>query len=142
MLYFAYGSNLNHEQMQERCKDSQYIKFFFLDDYKLFFCAFSSGYGVANIVKKLGSNVPGCIWEISERDEKALDYYERFPKKYSKDFFKLDGEKVMFYIIKKKFSIQLPIKQYSDLIFQGYKDCNLDREYLRKRIRDHKIEKQ
>ena len=26
MLYFAYGSNLNHFQMKRRCKDSIYIK--------------------------------------------------------------------------------------------------------------------
>ena len=26
MLYFAYGSNLNHFQMKSRCKDSKYIK--------------------------------------------------------------------------------------------------------------------
>ena len=25
MLYFAYGSNLSHEQMKERCKNSKYI---------------------------------------------------------------------------------------------------------------------
>ena len=26
MLYFAYGSNLNHFQMKRRCKDSKFIK--------------------------------------------------------------------------------------------------------------------
>ena len=26
MLYFAYGSNLNHFQMKKRCKDSKFIK--------------------------------------------------------------------------------------------------------------------
>ena len=26
MLYFAYGSNLNHFQMKRRCKDSIFIK--------------------------------------------------------------------------------------------------------------------
>ena len=26
MLYFAYGSNLNHFQMKRRCKDSKYLK--------------------------------------------------------------------------------------------------------------------
>ena len=26
MLYFAYGSNLNHFQMKNRCKDSKFIK--------------------------------------------------------------------------------------------------------------------
>ena len=52
MLYFAYGSNLNHKQMHIRCKDSRYIKSAFLEDYKLSFCAASKDYGVANIVKK------------------------------------------------------------------------------------------
>ena len=52
MLYFAYGSNLNHEQMQRRCRDSEYIKNFVLEGYKLSFCAVSRSYGVANIIKK------------------------------------------------------------------------------------------
>ena len=30
MLYFAYGSNLNHKQMAQRCKDSSFIKKFTL----------------------------------------------------------------------------------------------------------------
>ena len=38
MLYFAYGSNLNHNQMKNiRCFGSKYIKSFFLKDYKLIF---------------------------------------------------------------------------------------------------------
>ena len=116
MLYFAYGSNLNHEQMQERCKDSKYIKNFFLEGYKLSFCAVSSSYGVANIVKKSGSKVPGGVWEISINDEKELDYYEGFPMNYTKVFFKLNGEKVMFYIMKKQYSFKPPLRQYVDII--------------------------
>ena len=34
MLYFAYGSNLNHFQMKRRCKDSIYIKNYNLKDFK------------------------------------------------------------------------------------------------------------
>ena len=72
MLYFAYGSNLNHYQMQERCKDCKYIKNTFLEGYKLSFCAVSRSYGVANVVKKTGSKVPGGLWKISSEDEKIL----------------------------------------------------------------------
>ena len=140
MLYFAYGSNLNHEQMQERCKDSKYIKNVFLEGYKLSFCAISRSYGVANIVKKSGSKVPGGIWEISINDEKELDYYEGFPMKYTKYFFKLNGEKVMFYIMKRQHSFKPPLRQYVDIINQGYQDCNLDREYLKKRLKHYNIE--
>ena len=84
MLYFAYGSNLNHYQMQERCRDCKYIKNIFLEGYKLSFCAVSRSYGVANVVKKIGSKVPGGLWEISPEDEKILDDYEGYPSLYTK----------------------------------------------------------
>ena len=49
MLYFAYGSNLNHFQMKRRCKDSKYIKKIFLKNFKL---TFRSKYRAADIEKK------------------------------------------------------------------------------------------
>ena len=49
MLYFAYGSNLNHFQMKRRCKDSVFIKKFELKGYKL---NFRSKYRAADIEKK------------------------------------------------------------------------------------------
>ena len=140
MLYFAYGSNLNHERMQSRCRDSKYIKNIFLEGYKLSFCAVSRSYGVANIVKKTGSKVPGGLWEVSESDEKELDIYEGYPTLYTKDSFNLNGEKVMFYIMKRRYSFKPPLRQYVDIINQGYKDCNLDREYLKKRLTHYNIE--
>jgi len=140
MLYFAYGSNLNHLQMKQRCKDSKYIKNFFFPNYKLFFCTINRNYGTANIVKKLDSKVPGGVWKISANDEKELDYYERFPIKYTKDFFTLNGEKIMFYIIKRQYSFKPPQRWYVDIINQGYKDCKIDREYLRKRLRHYNID--
>ena len=140
MLYFAYGSNLCHEQMKERCKDSKYIKNFFLEGYELFFCSINRNYGAANIVKKQDSKIPGGIWEISISDEKELDYYEGFPIKYTKDFFALNGDKIMFYIIKGQYSFKPPQRWYVDIINQGYKDCKIDRGYLIKRLRDYNID--
>ena len=55
MLYFAYGSNLNHHQMKKiRCFGSKYIKSFFLKDYKLIFSHpnESNKFGYGNIIKK------------------------------------------------------------------------------------------
>ena len=53
MLYFAYGSNLNHRQMEYRCKGSKYIKSYILKGYKLCFShkTENSVYGHANIIK-------------------------------------------------------------------------------------------
>ena len=49
MLYFAYGSNLNHFQMKRRCKDSIFLKRYELKGYKL---NFRSKYRAADIEKK------------------------------------------------------------------------------------------
>ena len=128
ILYFAYGSNLNHYQMKNiRCFGSRYLKAFFLKDYKLIFCHpnKSNKFGYANIIKKEGSNVAGAIWEITKEHEKILDNYEQFPNIYNKEHFYLDGKKIMFYIMKEYF-IKDPPKSYTDVINDGYKDCNID----------------
>ena len=134
MLYFAYGSNLNHHQMKNiRCVGSKYLKTIFLKDYKLSFCHPKklNKYGYANIVKKKGSQVPGAIWEITKKHEKLLDNYEEFPKSYQKKYFYLNGKKIMFYIMN-NFFIKRPPKSYINTIKEGYKNCNIDIKYINK----------
>ena len=134
MLYFAYGSNLNHHQMKNiRCVGSKYLKTIFLKDYKLSFCHPNklNKYGYANIVKKKGSKIPGAIWKITKKHEKILDHYEEFPKSYQKKYFYLNGEKIMFYIMRKYF-IKKPPKSYINTIKEGYQDCNIDIKYSNK----------
>ena len=134
MLYFAYGSNLNHHQMKNiRCVGSKYLKTIFLNDYKLSFCHSNklNKYGYANIVKKKGSKIPGAIWKITKKHEKILDHYEEFPKSYQKKYFYLNGKKIMFYIMNKCF-IKKPPKSYINTIKEGYKDCNIDAKYANK----------
>ena len=131
MLYFAYGSNLNHRQMKNiRCVGSKYLKTILLKDYKLSFCHPNklNKYGYANIVKKKGSKIPGAIWKITKKHEKILDHYEEFPKSYQKKYFYLNGEKIMFYIMRKYF-IKKPPKSYINTIKEGYQDCNIDIKY-------------
>ena len=134
MLYFAYGSNLNHHQMKNiRCVGSKYLKTIFLKDYKLSFCHPKklNKYGYANIVKKKGSQVPGAIWEITKKHEKLLDNYEEFPNSYQKKYFYLNGKKIMFYIMNRYF-IKQPPKSYINTIKEGYKNCNIDLKYTKK----------
>ena len=64
ILYFAYGSNLNHYQMKNiRCFGSRYLITHFLKDYKLIFCHPNklNKFGYANIIKKKGSKVSGAV---------------------------------------------------------------------------------
>ncbi len=128
MLYFAYGSNLNHHQMKNiRCFGSKYIKSFFLKDYKLIFSHPNklNKFGYGNIMKKKGSKVAGAIWDITKEHEKILDTYEQFPSIYKKEYFYLEKKRIMFYIMKEYF-IKNPPKSYIDVINEGYKDCNID----------------
>ena len=67
-----------------------------------------------------------------------LDLYEEFPKAYRKDYFYLNGEKVMFYIMD-TCSFKNPSKRYVNIIKKGYEDCNLELDYLKKRLTYYKI---
>ena len=128
MLYFAYGSNLNHHQMKNiRCFGSKYLKSFYLKNYKMIFSHPNklNKFGYANIIKRKGSKVPGAIWEITKNHEKILDNYEQFPNIYHKEYFYLEGKKIMFYIMNKYF-VKNPPKVYVDTINKGYEDCNID----------------
>ena len=58
MLYFAYGSNLSHENMKKRCKDSYFIKPINLKGYSL---TFRGKCGAADIEKKKKFNSFRCL---------------------------------------------------------------------------------
>ena len=126
MLYFAYGSNLNHFQMKRRCKDSKFIKKINLKGYTL---NFRSKYRAADIEKKNNSVVPGGLYEISKSDEKKLDIYEDYPILYKKMYFKYYNNTVMTYIMPKKTIFRYPTERYLNVVKQGYKDCKLAVSY-------------
>ena len=127
MIYFAYGSNLNHFQMKRRCKDSVFLKKINLNDFKL---TFRSKYRAADIEAKKNSIVPGALFEISKSDEKKLDIYEDYPVLYKKYYFTFYGKKVMTYTMVKKTSFRFPTERYLNVVKKGYKDCNLDIKYI------------
>ena len=128
MLYFAYGSNLNHFQMKRRCKDSIFIKKINLKDFRL---TFRSKYRAADIEFKKNSIVPGGLFEISKSDEKKLDVYEDFPVLYKKLYFSYYNKKVMTYIMVNKTEFRYPTERYLNVVKRGYKDCKLDMKYLK-----------
>tara|TARA_A100001234_G_scaffold219792_1_gene231337 strand:- start:564 stop:965 length:402 start_codon:yes stop_codon:yes gene_type:complete len=131
MLYFAYGSNLNHFQMKRRCKDSLFLKKMNLKDFKL---TFRSKYRAADIEKNKDSLVPGGLFEISKSDEKKLDVYEDFPILYKKHYFYYYGKKVMTYTMNKKTPFRYPTERYLNIVKQGYKDCKLNLKFLKKAL--------
>ena len=131
MLYFAYGSNLHHLQMKRRCKDSIFLKKFNLKGFRL---TFRSKYRAADIEPKKNSIVPGAMFEISKSDEKKLDIYEDYPTLYKKYYFSYYGKKVMTYTMTKKTSFRFPTERYLNIVKHGYKDCDLNKEFLMKAL--------
>ena len=129
MLYFAYGSNLNHFQMKRRCKDSVFLKKINLSNFKL---TFRSKYRAADIEPKKNSTVPGALFKISKSDEKKLDIYEDYPILYKKHYFTYYGKKVMTYIMTTKTKFMYPTKKYLNTILQGYSDCKIKNDNLNK----------
>ena len=128
MLYFAYGSNLNHLQMKKRCKDSIFLKKINLDNFKL---TFRSKFRAADIEPKKKSIVPGALFEISKSDERKLDIYEDYPILYKKYYFTFYRKKIMTYTMTKKTIFSYPTERYLDIVKKGYKDCKLDKKYLK-----------
>ena len=133
MLYFAYGSNLNHFQMKRRCKDSVFLKKINLNNFRL---TFRSKYRAADIEPKKNFKVVGGLFEISKSDEKKLDVYEDYPILYKKYFFSYYGKKVMTYTMVKKSLFKFPTSRYLDIVKHGYKDCGLDNKFLKNALKE------
>jgi gamma-glutamylcyclotransferase (GGCT)/AIG2-like uncharacterized protein YtfP len=132
MYYFAYGSNLNHRQMLERCPDNHLIFTATLQNYKLVFAGWSRQWrgGQASIKPFRGDKVLGAIYEISERDLRRLDKYEGYPDTYDRlkiTVYRDTGEPVeaITYIKLSQSEETKPSPEYLATIKQGYRDWGL-----------------
>ncbi len=132
MNYFAYASNLNKKQMQERAPESKPMFMATLPNYKLLFTGWSRQWkgGVATILLSRGDKVRGAIYEISDKDLRRLDNYEGYPHSYSRinvTVFDEDSTAVeaVTYIRKQRLDDSQPSKEYLAVIQQGYRDWGL-----------------
>ena len=113
MRYFAYGSNMNVSQTQQRCPGITRIGQFQLKGFRLVF-----NYH-ADIIPAEGCIVHGGLWKITGDHEVALDTYEGYPTYYGKYY----QDDVMFYRMKEASdNSEPPSRWYLEIIIQGYKD--------------------
>ena len=89
--YFAYGSNMNLDQMAYRCPAATVVGNVRLEGYRLAFRGKTSGNGVATILPEEGSHVDGVLWKITEACERSLDRYEGYPYFYDKQEITVTG---------------------------------------------------
>ena len=136
-LYIAYGSNLNLEQMANRCPTAKVIGTSEIKDYKLTFRG-PHGHAVATVEPCKGESVPALVWQITPNDEKALDRYEGWPHLYRKETIKVKVDKktvnAMVYIMNEGRPLEQPSCYYYSTILEGYKSAGFDAEYLRKAV--------
>jgi len=132
MYYFAYASNLNRKQMQERCPGSKPMFVATLPNYKLVFVGWSRQWrgGKASIKLFRGERVSGAVYEVSERDLSRLDRYEGCPGNYNRlkvTVFDEDGRSVeaVTYIKSGQLEETPPSKEYLAVIQQGYRDWEI-----------------
>jgi len=133
-IYGAYGSNMNLEQMAQRCPSAKVVGTDSLEDYKL---TFRGKYkGVANVEACEGNTVPIVLWEITEDCETALDMYEGFPSFYVKKTVDVivsgKPKKAMVYVMASEFEKMpaIPTEYYFCVIEKGYADNCLDTKPL------------
>ena len=125
MIYLAYGSNLNKQQMKFRCPKAKSRGFIMLPDYKMVFR------GVADMIPYRGDYCPVGIWEITEDCEIALDRYEGFPRLYRKEYFiNNETDEIMMAYVMNTFGFYMPSKDYFKTIEQGYEDFGIAKNSL------------
>ena len=128
--YFAYGSNLNLEQIKHRCKDVIKVGSVILKGYELEFRYYLT------IKENKNSEVPLGIFKISSDDELNLDIYEGYPRFYRKEELSIDfnDEKItgIIYIMNENTRKTIPPSQtYLNTCLKGYQDFDFDEKYLR-----------
>ena len=137
MYYFTYGSNMNRKQMGKRCPGSKFLKKVYLGNYKFVYDGFSKNRdgAVANIIESKGDIIWGGLFEISDSNLTALDYYEGYPKAYNRKTVEVKDttgnvfNAYVYYRIGK--NIGIPNEEYRKLIIQGAQDCNLPEDYIK-----------
>jgi cation transport regulator ChaC len=77
-LYFAYGSNMNADQMAERCPGGRALGAARLADWRLTFTRDSPawGGGVGHIEHAPDDEVWGVLWDLTDEHLSSLDEYE------------------------------------------------------------------
>lgn len=138
-LYIAYGSNLNLEQMSQRCPTARAVGTSVLKDWRLLFRGQQTG-AVATVERFRGGSVPVLVWQLQPQDEAALDRYEGWPRLYRKETLRirLNGKTVdaMIYIMNEGRPYGLPSPYYFNTIREGYISAGFDIDILRKAALD------
>lgn len=139
IYYFAYGSNMDQEQMKERCPDSKIIGKAVLKDYKIAFTIFSTkrNCGCADIINSINDEVWGILYEVSENDINNLDKAEVHPIKYRRFLTTVEDElgneykSEVYKVVTREGDFLKPSKHYLGLMINAAKVFDFPETYQR-----------
>lgn len=135
MYYFAYGSNMDWQQMQRRCPSSTFICVACLMDYRFAIARHSRlrDCGTANIFAQPGSEVWGVVYDLTNEDMATLDGYEDGYRRQQVSVTALnDGHnplRVSVYIAEKELQVPLPDARYKRHLLDGARHWQLPESY-------------
>ena len=137
--YIAYGSNLNVRQMLMRCPSARIIGTSEVEDYRLMFKGSMTG-SYLTIEPEKDCKVPVAVWDVTAKDELALDRYEGFPSFYYKKELvlpikgiktgKVRRRKVFVYIMHEERPFGVPSSYYMRTCAEGYRYFGFDFDTL------------
>jgi gamma-glutamylcyclotransferase (GGCT)/AIG2-like uncharacterized protein YtfP len=133
--YFAYGSNMDWQQMQRRCPSAKFVCVARLADYHFAIARHSRlrRCGTATIVAQRGSEVWGIVYDVNNEDLLALDAFEDGYRREKVLVTPLnDGHEpvqTLIYIADKEESVPLPNASYKRHILDGARHWQLPPSY-------------
>jgi gamma-glutamylcyclotransferase len=140
--YFAYGSNLDVQQMLERCPSAQLRLSAILPHHALVFAGFSHRWGgaVATVIPRQGTNVAGVLYALTRQDLRRLDSFEGCPviyQRYRKFVVDVCGRArtASVYVYDPKVALGLPATRYLDVLMNAYETHGFALAGLRDAIR-------
>jgi cation transport regulator ChaC len=140
-LYFAYGSNMDEEQMRAHCPTFRRVDSACLHGHRLAFTRRSvvSGTGVADVVAAPRGGVWGVLYEVSGGDLEALDRkegngwaYVREQKRVTLAADRSVRSATVYTVLAKERSEVPPSREYLERLIAAAEDHGLPGDYIGK----------
>lgn len=133
--YFSFASNMNHDQMTDRCPSAQKVGIGILQNHEIVFNrkgSYRPG-GVASVQQKDGARVYGVIWKINPSEFSELDKSEDMTayRRFNENINTMDGKVYKSHIYKAiPQGTFEPDREYLRLMIDSSKEQDLPSEYI------------
>ena len=130
---FAYGTNINQEEMHRHCPNAVFRGYGVLEGFQLVFSGYT-GHAIATLKKQKGSSVKVAVWEMSPEDYYTIDNYEKFPYLYRREKVVVSvlGRKVKgsVYLLKQNLQSNLPSEQYLAMLRNAFDQAGWEHDEI------------